>query len=200
MLLIPSTTSDELKRCSDEELLLHYQQTSENRFFAEIFSRYVQLTYRTCLRYLHDIEESKDQAMHIFYKLLEHCRQKLLRLDNFRGWLFALIRNECLKHRRCSYKVEQEKEDLIQYINSSRAVDRIIIRGWNDACIFAPSRQEVRAAIRQLPETQRQCIHYFYFEKKSYRTIAQLMNCSEKKVKSCLQNGKRRIKKVLLEE
>ena len=44
---------------------------------------------------------------------------------------------------------------------------------------------------------QRVCIQLFYYEDKSYREIADETGYSDKEVKSYLQNGKKKLEKLL---
>ena len=54
--------------------------------------------------------------------------------------------------------------------------------------------EELKDCIEELKEEQRQTVHLFYFESKSYRDISQETGWDDKKVKSLLQNGKRNLK------
>ena len=54
--------------------------------------------------------------------------------------------------------------------------------------------------LSQLNQAQKQCIELFYFEKKSYKEIAELNGFDLKQVKSHIQNGKKRLKKIILNE
>ena len=58
--------------------------------------------------------------------------------------------------------------------------------------------EAMEKAIEELPEEQKKCIKLFYLEQKCYREIVELTNYELKKVKSYIQNGKRKIK-ILME-
>ena len=60
--------------------------------------------------------------------------------------------------------------------------------------------EEIEKAIGALNKDQRTCLELFFFEKKSYNEIAQSTGFTLKKVKSNIQNGKRNLKKLLLEK
>ncbi len=198
MLLFQHAAAQELRDCSDEDLLVLYHWTSDDKFFAELFSRYVQLTFCTCFKYLNDFEESRDQAMNIFHKLLEKCRQQTLNLNNFKQWLYVFIRNECRSYQKHQLQQEKEKGQLSRFVYQDGAFDIIIIRAWGHSGKFAPTRQQVRLALKKLPDPQQQCLHCFFYRKMSYKAIARHLGMNLKEVKSHLQNGKRMIKKILL--
>ncbi len=52
-------------------------------------------------------------------------------------------------------------------------------------------------ALEKLPAEQRRCIELFFFDKKSYKEIAEITGYSEKNVKSYMQNGKRNLGNLL---
>ena len=58
---------------------------------------------------------------------------------------------------------------------------------------------EMGEAIVSLNSDQKQCIHLFYLEKKSYDEIANETGYSVNKVKSHIQNGKRNLRNYLIE-
>jgi RNA polymerase sigma factor (sigma-70 family) len=57
--------------------------------------------------------------------------------------------------------------------------------------------QAIERAMQTLNAGQRRCLQLFYFEKKSYKEIADLTGFSIKQVKSHIQNGKRNVKNNL---
>ena len=59
--------------------------------------------------------------------------------------------------------------------------------------------QLLEDCIKRLKDEQMQCIRLFYYEKRCYQEIADLLSVDEKKVKSHLQNAKRNLK-ICLEE
>ncbi len=196
MAFIQPSFSKELAHCSDEDLLQLYYHTSDNRFFTELFSRYVLLTYSNCYKYLQDSEKSKDSVMHIFCKILDKCQSKLLQLDNFKNWLYTIIRNECFIQKKLASKNQIELEQFLRYHFDEQ-----------DFCLnkssvkkSKPSWEEVGTALSCLPMQQMQCLHFFYFEKKSYRKIAEISGMTVKQVKSHLQNGRRRMRSILLKQ
>jgi RNA polymerase sigma-70 factor (ECF subfamily) len=53
--------------------------------------------------------------------------------------------------------------------------------------------------LKQLPESQRKCLVQFYLHGKSYGQIELELGLSYKEVKSNIQNGKRMLRKKLLD-
>lgn len=59
--------------------------------------------------------------------------------------------------------------------------------------------QRLHAAIDRLKSPQRDCLLGFYFEDRSYREIALHLQFSLAAVKSHIQNGKRNLRKLLVQ-
>ncbi len=197
MLLKQHYFSKDLQSCTDEDLLILYHHTADNKFFSELFSRYADLTFQVCLKYLRDIEASKDRVMHIFSQLLEKCRRQILKIKSFKSWLFICIRNECASYRRSQSKYSGRFDSYTLYFSSGNPHDVIRIYIWEDQKIHSATQHQIHQALHQLALEQRQCLQYFYFEKISYRGIAKKMGIQLKEVKSHIQNGKRNMKKLL---
>ena len=198
MLLKGHSSSNDLQRYPDEDLLILYHYTADNKFFSELFSRYVDMAFRTCFRYLRDIEASKDRVMDIFYQLLRKCKEKILKMDSFKSWLFIYIRNECASYMRYRTSSQQHKSSYTDFIVSNNPCEVWAEYTLEKEKIFPPDRQEIFKALSHLPSAQQQCLRYFFYEKKSYRIIAQTTGMSIKEVKSHIQNGKRKMKIILM--
>lgn len=197
MLLKTHLFSRELQSCTDEDLLCMFYYTADHKFFAELFARYADLAYRICLKYLKDIDASKDQVMQIFCQLLEKCRARILKIENFKSWLLVCIRNECTTYRRAHSKKTRQIEKYTIFVTAHPPHDIIDFFIREEQRKLIPTRQEIIQALHKLPVAQRQCLQFFFYEKKSYRSIARLLDIPVKKVKSHIQNGKRNMRKIL---
>ena len=60
-----------------------------------------------------------------------------------------------------------------------------------------PAGEALEECVEKLKEDQKKCIRQFYYENRCYREISKVMGMDEKKVKSCIQNGKRNLKLCL---
>lgn len=197
MLLKQHSLSKELQQCSDEDLITLFYHTSDHKFFSELFSRYADLAYRICLKYLRDIEASKDQVMCIFSRLYEKCRQQRIRIECFKSWLYTCIRNECSSHMRSSSRKLNRLNAYNCYITAHQSHDINKLYVWEEQRMIKDTQQKLHQALLQLPSAQRQCLYYFYYEKNSYKTTAEKIGISIKEVKSHIQNGKRNMKNML---
>src|SRR4051812_6659861 len=86
----------------DAELLELYRQTGQQDVLAQLFLRYNELVYGTCIKYLGDQETAKDAVMNLYQELIEKVR--LHQIDNFKSWLYVVTRNHCLMQIRKNKK------------------------------------------------------------------------------------------------
>lgn len=178
---------------SDEQLLKAFQNTGEDQYFFSLIARYSHLIYYNCKQYFPEEEDCKDMVMTIVEKVYE--RVPRASIGYFRSWLYSVIRNHCISHLR-SHNRQQEQHQAWEHQDLLH--DPAIAQFEEGSQVYGFSEEAILAALQELDPDQRLCLQLFYFEEKSYKEISQQTSFSLKKVKSYLQNGKRRLK-ILLE-
>ncbi len=168
---------------SDEELLRRYCHDRRAADFEALFARHAPSLYRHCRHFLKNPEDSRDAVMQVFEKCIRSLPDR--QVSSFRGWLFAMARNECIDILRQDQRTQQHRASLSGL--SEPGTPPYGPRAFG----------KLHRAILDLSEPQRRCIELFYFEGLSYRDIAQLTRMSEGAVKSHLQNGRRRLRMLL---
>lgn len=183
-----------IKSFSDEELLIAYKKSNDNKLFGELFERYTHLVFGVCMKYLKNEDNSKDAVMQIFEKLIEDLKtQDIL---NFKSWIYSVAKNHCLMKLRKEKTVEKEKNLFfnnlrVEVMESADVMHQYEKEGLNEKI------PELNKAIKFLNEEQRNCIELLYLQNKSYKEVSQITGYSMKKVKSYIQNGKRNLKNYL---
>ena len=169
------------RSCSDEQLLSLYKQKPLSRIIGEFYQRYGHLVFGTAMKYTKNKFDAEDITMVIFEKL----PQKLAMHDiqNFKGWLYMVSKNECLMLLRKKGSITTE---LTKELESEDTLNQ-------------KENQEIQLnlmeeAIETLKEEQKICIKLFYLDRKSYQEITELLAIDLNTVKSAIQNGKRNLK------
>ena len=80
---------------SDNELIQQYKTLESLDLLGELYQRYMELVYGVCLKYLKEPEDAKDCVLNIFEELVSKLKKH--EVDNFKGWLYQLTKNHCLK-------------------------------------------------------------------------------------------------------
>lgn len=182
---------------TDKELVARYQDSGDVGCVVELFRRYQTQVFGVCLDYLKNVEDGKDAVMEIFIKVCASLLNE--QVTNFKSWLFRVTVNYCIdklreKKRRAVVKIDDNKIDELLWKtgNYVRPQDDLPEDNLEDKLI-----QKLLAAIPQLREEQRVCIELHYWEKKSYKEIAEITSFTWNEVKSHIQNGKRNLYNML---
>ncbi|NOX18418.1 MAG: sigma-70 family RNA polymerase sigma factor [Chlorobi bacterium] len=170
---------------TDGELIELFLQKKNQIYLAELFNRYSHLIYLVCVKYLNDRETAKDAVMDLYEKLSDSLAKN--EIVNFKNWIYAVSRNHCL---------------MIIRKRSSKGIKNVSLENYfmeYETFLNQDKEDEyeaeiIREKVQLLKGKQRECIERFYFEKQSYKEIAEIISEPEKKVKSYLQNGKRNLR------
>lgn len=181
-------------RLSDLDLIRQYKATDDQAILGELYRRYAHLILGTCIKILKNEQDSQDAVNDIFIELIE--KLKKFEISNFRSWVYRLTQNHCLMKLRKSGPNEVAIEDNEKFHAAFMENPEFDHLHNEDK----PKEEELESALRSLAEEQRKCVEMFFFQKKSYKEIANSTGYELKKVKSYIQNGKRNLKNFLSKE
>jgi RNA polymerase sigma-70 factor (ECF subfamily) len=180
----------------DAHLVNEFRSRGDLKVLGKLYAKYLHLVYGVCLKYLKDREEARDGVMHIFEKLIREIPRH--DIENFRSWLHVVTKNYCLMQVR-SEKSKQEK--FREWMNDQKIfMETAIDLHPLDKEEMKPADEALEECMEKLKEEQQKCIRQFYYENRCYREISANLSMGEKKVKSCIQNGKRNLKLCLEEK
>ena len=175
---------------TDLELVNLYQQQHQQETLAQLFLRYYELVYGTCVKYLTDQEAAKDATMNIYHELLEKVKNHSI--ENFKSWLYVVTKNHCLQILR-----KQKKMPLVEF-----KAEYMQSEDFSHLdTVFEKERQlqTLEYCMNQLSSEQKQTVHLFYIENKCYNEICNSTGLEWNKVRSLIQNGRRNLK-ICMEE
>ncbi|TND09802.1 MAG: sigma-70 family RNA polymerase sigma factor [Bacteroidetes bacterium] len=179
-----------IRNLSDTELVALYKNTGESICVGELFSRYRHLVYGVCMKYLGDEDESQDVQMQVFEKLpADLVRHEI---SQFKGWLYAVARNECLMYLRRNKSMLEKQKELQK--DAQALMENEVSEHPGGITAKEHQLQKMEEGIKQLNENQRICVDLFYLQEKCYKEIADITGYSLNEVKSHIQNGKRNLK------
>ena len=177
--------SIQISSLSDAQLIADYRQNLQQETLAQLFLRYNDLVYGTCIKYLGDQEAAKDAVMDIYEELLEKLKQH--EVENFKSWLYVVTKNHCLMQIRKNKKLSITEFDsqIVQSGDFSHLES-----------VFEKERQleKLGGCMQKLNVEQRQTLRLFYLENKCYNEISALTGFDWNKVRSLVQNGRRNLK------
>lgn len=181
---MPNQTSH--STLNDEDLLRHYRHSGDNAWLGTLLQRYTLLLLGVAMKYLKDKEAAQDAVQQIFLKALTHLPQG--EIQNFKGWLYILMRNHCLQSLRD--KTYLAAEEILEYLPATPDAKADLI--LHDATL-----ERMEEALDELAGEQKICVQQFYLQKQSYQQIMEATGFTFAQVKSHIQNGKRNLKIAL---
>lgn len=170
---------------TDQELLDGYRKAGDLGILAQLYQRYLELLYGTCLKYFNDRELAKDAVMDIF----EELPAKLARheIGHFKAWLYTVAKNHCLMRLRASGRLRFHSldPDLMQTTEEWHLSDKIDKEARLD---------QLSDCVSTLSPDQKTVVSLFYLENKCYKEIESITGFGWNKVRSLIQNGRRNLR------
>jgi RNA polymerase sigma-70 factor, ECF subfamily len=156
-------------------------QRGDREAFRALFETYQDKVYSIALRYSGERGVALDIAQEIFLKLLHSIK-------NFRGeagfetWLYRLVVNQCLDHRRRGRRLMLFVEGILDALPGSResAIEELL---------RSEVEEQVQRGIERLRPEMRMVVVLRYTEGLAYEQIAEILGCSTGTVASRLNRA-----------
>ena len=184
---------DELKRLSDESLMLHLQSGHAD-VLSIIFDRYYRLVLSVAMKILRDVGEAEDLMQTVFLEIFRSAAQ----FDPARGTLKVWILQYAY-HRAMSRRQHLNVRNFYKNCDISELHGELLpvdASHFNDQEI----RQLVTQALASLNETQSTVLKLAYFEGLSLKEIADRTNDSLGNVRHHYYRGLKRLRDVITAE
>jgi RNA polymerase sigma-70 factor, ECF subfamily len=164
-------------------------QRGEHDGFRALFEAYRNKVYSIALRFSGDEATAMDIAQETFVKLFSSIRD--FRGDaSFDTWIYRLVVNACLDHRRRGWRLLPLLDDFAETLRAP-AVSSL------DDLLRSERGERVRAAIDRLQEDLRIAIVLRYTEGLSYDEIAEVLGCALGTVASRLNRAHKKLERWL---
>jgi len=191
---MPGTGCPESKRLyvntrtppGDEELFLNVRD-GDLSAFEEIVRRYQRSAWNTAYRFLNNHEEAEEIVQDTFLRIFD-AAPRYRPTASFRTYFFSVLTRLCLNSVR-KHKPEAE----VPAEATDPAPDAA------EQLMSAERRRAVRAAIGELPTTQRMAVVLRYYEGMGYSEIAAALLITEKAAERLLARGRDALRATLPE-
>jgi RNA polymerase sigma-70 factor (ECF subfamily) len=172
---------------SDRELVEACQRGERDAFRA-LFETYKDRVYSIALRFTGDQAVAMDLAQDTFLKLFS-CIGEFRGESAFSTWVYRLVVNSCLDHKRKTWRLIPIGDELFG-----------ILRAPGDslnAVLETEMRARVRSAVERLTPGLRMVTVLRYTEGLSYEQIAEVVGCSLGTVASRLNRAHKALQRRL---
>jgi RNA polymerase sigma-70 factor (ECF subfamily) len=165
---------------SDHDVIASCQRGDEDAF-RELFESHKDKVYSIALRYSGDHAAAMDISQDTFLKLMDRIGQ-FRGESSFDSWLYRLVVNSCLDHRRRQRRwmpVVDEFFDLFRAPGQTALQD----------LLKDEKQQQVQNVVAHLSPEHKMIVVLRYTEGLSYEEIADLLQCSRGTVASRLNRA-----------
>ena len=183
---------------TDEELLVEYRIFANRRCFDELYRRHQADLTRYLFRRVGSREIVEDVVQTTFMRVLQKNGQ-FDATQKFRPWLYSIARNQAIDQKRRS-----KRHDEAVSLDASSLEGDFSSSSWSETL---PSReldptaktesaeeaQNVRNAIKQLPENLRQILELIYFQGMRYYEAAENLQLPSATLKTRLNSALRQL-------
>ncbi|MBK8846901.1 MAG: sigma-70 family RNA polymerase sigma factor [Bacteroidetes bacterium] len=175
------------------ELINRYAQHGDREAVGLLFKQSRSFAYGIARKYYDNDDDAKDAVMNVFEQLL--ATLKTQRPDNFRAWLHHVVKNHCLMDlRKQNAKMRSDDAIKLNYYANVESETDLHLEQNKEAMLNG-----LEEAINTLKDQQQVCIRMMYLENKSYQDIQSQTGFTFNDVKSHIQNGKRNLKIIMME-
>jgi RNA polymerase sigma-70 factor (ECF subfamily) len=172
---------------SDRELIEGCRRGERDAFRA-LFETYQDKIYSVALRFSGDEALAMDIAQDTFLKLFS-CMAEFRGDSSFSTWVYRLVVNSCLDHKRRSWRMIPIAGEVLA-----------MLRAPGDALhglMNSEMRGRVQGAVEKLPADQRIVVVLRYTEGLAYEEIAEVLGCSMGTVASRLNRAHKALERRL---
>jgi RNA polymerase sigma-70 factor (ECF subfamily) len=170
--------------------ILNACRTGDMEAFRILFDSYKDRVFSIALGFFNgDSAAADDVTQQVFVKVMTHISQ-FERRSQFSTWLYRLVTNACLDHRRASRR-------LLFFGDPGEFQTPDRRKSAEASYIAVQMESEIREAIAALKPKLRLAILLKYFDDLSYDEIAVALGCSRGTVASRLNRGHRALARRL---
>jgi RNA polymerase sigma-70 factor (ECF subfamily) len=177
-----------VKEYPEEEIIAQLKDGNEIAL-KRIFDIYYRPLTLFALKYVGDIEESKEIVQEFFIRLWSR-HDKIAVGFSLKGYLYQAVRNACLNHIESKKVFERKTRD---YIPSDISNDNPF-----EKMVAAEQEERLMYAIDQLPEKCRQIFFMSRMQSLSNQDIAGQLNLSVKTVEAQITIALKRLRDIVI--
>lgn len=178
------------KQASDRDLVTRLQ-AGQAEALGPIYDRYASLVYTLALKMMAHTQEAEDLTQEVFVSLWQRQNYDPNR-GSLRSYLATFTRSRALDRLRVS---SNRRRILRRFQRTESAA--VTAATPTDVAAHDERSQTLKAALQQLPETEREVLNIAYFEGYSQSQIAQRLGIPLGTVKTRSRQGLIRLRQLL---
>jgi RNA polymerase sigma-70 factor (ECF subfamily) len=171
-----------------DDVLLRRSAKGDEAAFAELYRRHQAPLYRFALRMSGNVWAAEEIVQDVFMTLIRDPKKFDAGRGALRSYLYGITRNRVMKHLE---RVPREwLHEEIDEENASQAGPGFDVKTPVEWLELHERREQVRAAVLELPVEFREAVVLCGLEELSYEEAAQLLDCPVGTIRSRLHRGR----------
>ena len=174
-------------------------QAGDEAAFDQLVESYSGRVWALCTRFLGNVSGREDLVQDVFLRVVR-ARNRYQATASFSTWIYRIVFNLCVNRRERTRSMLSL--DTAANGKGGESLDSLNIK---DVTSADPSEnlevldvvEAVRAAIAALPENQRMALILAKYEELSFMEIAQVMESSDKAIKSLVHRARETLREKL---
>ena len=173
-----------------DEILMELISTGNQQAFSQLYLRYQPRLVKYCSRVLrNDIAQAADLVDEAMFDVWRSA-------ENFAGrskvstWIYSIARNKVVSWLRKTSEVTLDDESILDSMIDPAASP-------HEELALDDMKQQLLRLMDQLTEEHREVIRLTYFEDKSVREVANILDISENTVKTRMFYARKRLAQLL---
>ncbi len=175
-------------KISDEELIRHYLETQDSKYFDQLYGKYSTKVFSKCISLLKDEGRAQDATQDIFLKIFLNL-SKFGGKSKFSTWIYSITYNYCIDLIRKKKKSGNIFSDEIE-----RAPD--LAEEVPDSALLEMEVKKLKVVLDIIPVGDKAVLLMKYQDDMSIREISETLNKSESAIKMKLKRAKYKAQKV----
>ncbi len=164
-----------------------------NKGFDILYKKYEKPLFSYILRYTHNQQTAEDVFQKTWIKVIKGL-EKYEEQGSFGSWLFGIAHNNCIDHFRNNSK--KEVDDNLSVKGMDRLENKIAINP-EKKLIKEEGLDQLKRAIEELPDEQKQVVLFRLYAELSFKEIAERLECSINTVLGRMHYAVKNLRKIV---
>ena len=173
-----------MSQTAESDLIKRVAQ-GDTEAFSEVYDRFAGPMYSLAMRILRDGASAEDAVQEAFVQIWEKASTYDLALGKPITWAVTLARNRAIGQLRSSVR----RQKLSDAVASETGLTEPALSGGDDTLMGNEMARQVRTALTQVAQEQRQAIEMAYFGGLTQTEIAAALNVPLGTVKARIRRG-----------
>jgi RNA polymerase sigma-70 factor (ECF subfamily) len=173
---------------ADEDLISLVEETKDAQAFATLYDRHSRAAFSLAYRMMGERQAAEDLTQESFLKLWRAASSYRSERGSVRTWLLSIVHNRGIDQLR-SMASRRRTQEKVELSAPTSEASEAFEKSWRNS-----QREQVRAAMKALPQEQLKVLELAYYSGYTHVEIAELLEVPLGTVKGRMRLGLQKIR------